>query len=564
MADLHEADLTTKKRDSLKDSQFAYVDDQGVGHLPLPDASHVRNALARFNQTTMPESAKAGAMRKIRAAAKRFGVEVGGDDKDDKDSDGDKKDVSEAANGRRVYHEQHHHGAVQHAHAHYHDADDEGATMGQDGGMSEGREDHSHCPKCGSDDRLCGHRQRTKAAVPPASSGPSSAATMSESISLVEARTDRGKREVLLRIISPGFGSSRDPASGLPVYYTEAALQEAAPLFAGKKCFLNHDSAQERKARPEGDITRWGATIKESWWDGTHRAPVGRTRVINSALWEAIELDPDEVACSIRAHGTGRVGSAEGQPAWLCEHIDAVQSVDFVTYAGARGGVIQILESDRAAVRFSPVEQQEATRDMLEDLSEADLREARPDLVAALQRGMGRQPAVDLTEALRPYQERVARAEERSLELERRLNNRDALGLVDSALAACALPAAATARVRVQFAEATYGFDGAAYETDAQLVAAVGTAATQEADYIKSVSGPEARRTITGMGAAARGTVGGTPAPKEASRTALSEAQRSMDLLLAPVAQGKKGGAAEAALAPAAQASMDALVGTGR
>ena len=45
------SELDTSDRDRLRDSQFAYVDKQGEGHLPINDASHVRNAVARFNQT---------------------------------------------------------------------------------------------------------------------------------------------------------------------------------------------------------------------------------------------------------------------------------------------------------------------------------------------------------------------------------------------------------------------------------------------------------------------------------------------------------------------------------
>jgi hypothetical protein len=70
------AELTAKKRNKLSKGQFAYVDAEGKGHLPIHDASHVRNAMARFNQTDMPSSAKASARRKILAAAKRHGVKA--------------------------------------------------------------------------------------------------------------------------------------------------------------------------------------------------------------------------------------------------------------------------------------------------------------------------------------------------------------------------------------------------------------------------------------------------------------------------------------------------------
>ena len=74
-------ELSDKARDRLRDDQFAYVDDEGEGHLPINDESHVRNAIARFNQTNFPnKTAKDGARRKILAAAKRHGIEVDEDD----------------------------------------------------------------------------------------------------------------------------------------------------------------------------------------------------------------------------------------------------------------------------------------------------------------------------------------------------------------------------------------------------------------------------------------------------------------------------------------------------
>ena len=71
------AQLDTKARDRLRSSQFAYVDSKGGEHLPINDESHVRNAIARFNQTDFEsKTAKDAARRKILAAAKRHGIEV--------------------------------------------------------------------------------------------------------------------------------------------------------------------------------------------------------------------------------------------------------------------------------------------------------------------------------------------------------------------------------------------------------------------------------------------------------------------------------------------------------
>jgi hypothetical protein len=71
------AELDNKKRDRLTKRQFAYVDRDGGEHLPIHDESHVRNAMARFNQTDFQsKSAKESARKKILAAAKRHGIEV--------------------------------------------------------------------------------------------------------------------------------------------------------------------------------------------------------------------------------------------------------------------------------------------------------------------------------------------------------------------------------------------------------------------------------------------------------------------------------------------------------
>jgi hypothetical protein len=75
------AELSTRSRDRLRSNQFAYVDREGGEHLPIHDESHVRNAIARFNQTDFESAAaKERARRKIVSAARRHGIEVSDDD----------------------------------------------------------------------------------------------------------------------------------------------------------------------------------------------------------------------------------------------------------------------------------------------------------------------------------------------------------------------------------------------------------------------------------------------------------------------------------------------------
>ena len=85
---LKAAKMTSKQKNDLPDSDFAYIqpggkkDSEGktvprsLRHLPINDAAHVRNALARLDQTDISAEAKKAALKKIKAAAKKFGIKV--------------------------------------------------------------------------------------------------------------------------------------------------------------------------------------------------------------------------------------------------------------------------------------------------------------------------------------------------------------------------------------------------------------------------------------------------------------------------------------------------------
>ena len=71
------ADLSTKQRDALRKDQFAYIDSDGGEHFPIHDESHVRSAIARFNQGDFEsKAARERARKKILAAAEAHGIEV--------------------------------------------------------------------------------------------------------------------------------------------------------------------------------------------------------------------------------------------------------------------------------------------------------------------------------------------------------------------------------------------------------------------------------------------------------------------------------------------------------
>jgi class 3 adenylate cyclase len=69
------ARLESTQRAGLPDSAFAYVDSQGRRRLPIHDAPHVRNALARFNQVAFEdERARERARTRLLRAAKKYGI----------------------------------------------------------------------------------------------------------------------------------------------------------------------------------------------------------------------------------------------------------------------------------------------------------------------------------------------------------------------------------------------------------------------------------------------------------------------------------------------------------
>jgi hypothetical protein len=65
--------LSDDKRDDLDDGKFAFPKERKE---PLEDASHVRNAIARFNQVKgVSDDERDAAWKRIKAAAKKYDVE---------------------------------------------------------------------------------------------------------------------------------------------------------------------------------------------------------------------------------------------------------------------------------------------------------------------------------------------------------------------------------------------------------------------------------------------------------------------------------------------------------
>ena len=66
--------LSTEERDEMSSSTYAFPDQRKE---PLNDASHVRNAIARFDQVQgVTDEDREQAFKRLKSAARKFGVEM--------------------------------------------------------------------------------------------------------------------------------------------------------------------------------------------------------------------------------------------------------------------------------------------------------------------------------------------------------------------------------------------------------------------------------------------------------------------------------------------------------
>ena len=164
-----------------------------------------------------------------------------------------------------------------------------------------------------------------------------SAATM-ETIRLVEAKADYE-----IKLIAPGKGSSA-------FYPAEVLKRDGPKVFgAGTHVYLNHATAAEEAARPEGDVKNLagvlttGAVYHESHAKGP--GLYARMKVFADHA-QMVEEKAAHVGMSIRASGVAESDrKRDGLP--ILKQLTTAESVDVVTHAGA-GGMI-LTEAARAA-----------------------------------------------------------------------------------------------------------------------------------------------------------------------------------------------------------------------
>ena len=195
-----------------------------------------------------------------------------------------------------------------------------------------------------------------------------SAATLEE-IRLVEARADYE-----IKLIAPGKGSS--------AFYPSEVLRRDGPnvFKAGTHVYLNHATAAEEAARPEGDVNNLAGvlTTAAEYRENHAKGPglYARMKVFADHA-QVVEEKAPHVGMSIRAAGVAESGKKQdGLP--VLKELTRAESVDVVTRAGA-GGMILTEAARGAATNEEEVSGMDANelkllRESIAALTEKELR----------------------------------------------------------------------------------------------------------------------------------------------------------------------------------------------
>jgi len=154
--------------------------------------------------------------------------------------------------------------------------------------------------------------------------------TVNNVIRLMESAYNKGVLTV--KVIQPGFNKSKAR------YYPAETLKRDCKVFEGAKMFVDHQTDDEQRERPEGSVKDWVATLKKVWAekDGTI---MGEAVVIDPTFKEKLQALASknmlsEMGISIRASGEVSAKEIDGVETSYVESLLSARSVDFVTFAG--------------------------------------------------------------------------------------------------------------------------------------------------------------------------------------------------------------------------------------
>ena len=214
---------------------------------------------------------------------------------------------------------------------------------------------------------------------------------LEEEVAQETSRRDPVKMDMV--IIRPGWGNTKDNN-----FYTSDALAEAhiSSRFVGAKMHsaLNHNPATK------GSGTEVGKIRETSIAQGIPDVPDG-SLLGHVVIWDASfaenarnrqkENELHTLECSIYGKGMTRKGTVDGKAGHIVESIDFIDTVDFVTRAGAGGHALNLLESQEDSMEDQkpnptevPVSEEQPESDAaLTTLREGELAEVTPETAAS-------------------------------------------------------------------------------------------------------------------------------------------------------------------------------------
>ena len=252
-------------------------------------------------------------------------------------------------------------------------------------------------------------------------------------------------------VIKPGWGNPVDNH-----YYPVETLSRDYAVFEGVKMYADHQTEEEEKQRPEGSIREWVASLKNARFE-EGVGIVGDAIIIEPWLQQKLAMLRDqkllsEMGISIRAAGIGTKGKVDGKDANVVERITRVRSVDFVTEAGAGGGVL-LYETEREYD--------------IDVINLNVLRERRPDLVKSIENEVKEtmlkevKKAMESEERIKELEGQVEtitaerdEAQTKLSESEKAQRVAEAKSVIDEAIGKSELPEAAKERIVEKFKDA--------------------------------------------------------------------------------------------------------------
>lgn len=240
--------------------------------------------------------------------------------------------------------------------------------------------------------------------------------------------TSQGGGRYNIRIIQPCVGSSG-------IYIAENLAKSVHLFAAGTQMYLDHPTLTEDYERPERSVRDLAAKFTTDAYVGEDGSLYTEIYVYPS-FDQVIREKWEDIGVSINAWTYGSI-----DPNGVVPPFDGVESVDFVTKAGAGGAILELLESARS---MSEAEREEKTK-------ETELDEAKFDEFAKSTADNFKSLRESVDDALKKLSEIIqAAAEETGVKTEE--DEANAVTLADAvktaeAIAEAGLPEVAKDRV---------------------------------------------------------------------------------------------------------------------